>query len=295
MYPPGESAQSSWLPIAFRAFNELAKQKPAKDMLIIGSGNGIDALGAIEIFDLRALTVTDLFEDNLALIRENIVANLEQETKTEVSFCSGSLLSGIPADRRYSLIYENLPNIPLPEGLYIKDGTNSASFFNPEHNGVPKVFVTNLLVLHYLLLQQAQTRLRAGGGVLTCIGGRVPLEVVFDLHRSCGYSPELLVFDIKIQSEPEMVLPFYCKAREQTGIEFQYYRPGAMEVVAAARSSGLEGQQLANAVEVDLGRFAISPDEALARVRQGKDVAHTVFMTFAGLAKEADAAGLLFK
>ena len=294
-YHPGESTDSSWLPIVFRAFSELAKKVAVKDMLIIGSGNGVDALGAIEIFDLEAITVSELFEDNLAVIRDNIIANLEQATETKVSFYAGSLLSFVSPQQRFTLIYENLPNIPLPQGVSIKNGTNSASFFHPEHNGVPELFVTNLLVLHYLLLQQARVHVSAGGGVLTCIGGRVPLEVINKLHRSCGYSPELLVFDVKIQSEAATVLPCYFKAQRKTGVEFQYYLPGAVKIISEARRAGLQGIELATAVQHDLDRLAISIDDALARVRRGKDVAHTVYMIFGRPEKDGNETDLFFK
>lgn len=37
-----------------------------QDLLIVGTGNGLDALGAIEIFNLDSITVTDLLEKSLA-------------------------------------------------------------------------------------------------------------------------------------------------------------------------------------------------------------------------------------
>jgi len=58
-YPLEPSPEESWLPIAFRAFAVLAERMPVEDLLILGTGNGLDALGAAEIFDLRGLTVTD--------------------------------------------------------------------------------------------------------------------------------------------------------------------------------------------------------------------------------------------
>ncbi|MBC6473281.1 MAG: hypothetical protein GDA48_11075 [Hormoscilla sp. GM102CHS1] len=86
-----------------------------------------------------------------------------------------------------------------------------------------------------------------GGGVLTGISGRVPLEIVFNLHQTCGYTPELIVFDVKIQSAPETILPGYSQVEEEKNIEFKYYATEAIAIVEAARREGLEGQEILNA------------------------------------------------
>jgi len=279
-YPLSEFPERSWIAIAFKAFLRLTNRIQVRDVLIVGTGNGIDALGAIEIFDLNSLTVTDLLEESLTIAQENIIANLKGETNIKTNFYTGDMLSCIPPEKQFCLIYENLPNLPLPKEINLKAGINSASFFDAEQHKVPELFDTYLLALHYLCLQQAHSRVRKGGGVLTSIGGRVPLEIVFNLHRACGYSPELIVFDLKIQSEPDEVLPGYCKAEEQNGVEFRFYAPEALEIVAAGRRKGLEGKELADAVEEDLNRYSMSAHEALEQYYQGKEVAHSVFMVF---------------
>jgi hypothetical protein len=279
-YPLAEFPERSWVSIAFKAFSRLTNRIQTKDLLIVGTGNGLDALGAIEIFDLDSITVTDIFEESLSVAQENIFANLKDKTQIKKDFYTGDLLSCVPAEKQFCLIYENLPNLPAPKDLNLEAGINSASFFDPEQHKVPELFDSYLLALHYLCLQQAHSRVRKGGGVLTSIGGRIPLEIVFKLHRECGYSPELIVYDLKIQSEPDEVIPGYCKAEEQNGVEFKYYAPEALEIVASIRRKGLEGKELADAVEEDLNRYSMSAHEALDRYHQGKEVAHSVFMVF---------------
>lgn len=283
-YPPGDDPENSWLAIALRAFAQLAYKIPVRDLLIIGTSNGLDGLGAIEIFDLASLTATDLFEESLAIAQANIVSNLKENTQIDTSYYVGDLLSCVPVEKRFDLIYENLPNLPAPKNVALETGAdnNPGWFFDKDASNslVPDLFGSHLLALHYLCLRQAHDRVREGGGVLTAIGGRVPLEVVFKLHRACGYVPELVVFDLKIQGEPESVLPAYCQAKEETGVEFQYYAAEARDLVRAARNSGLEGQGLADAVKGDLDRYAMSSHEALAQHRQGKDVAHSTLMVF---------------
>jgi hypothetical protein len=279
-YPLEPSLEQSWLPIAFRAFARLAARLPIRDVLIVGTGNGLDAIGALEILDLRSLTITDLTEEGLAVSRENVLRHLESGARVDLHFHAGDLLACVPRERRFGLVYENLPNIPAAAGVELELGVNSGRFFDTPTDDVPPRFANALLALHHRCLRQARSRVRPGGGVLTAIGGRVPPEVAFDLHRSCGYDPELAAFDVKLQVEPGLVLPGYRRAEDETGVEFTFYSGEAIEVVAAARRAGLEGQELADAVEGDLRRLAISTREADDRARRGDPVAHSVLLVF---------------
>jgi hypothetical protein len=277
-FPLEPSVERSWLSLAFRAFQRIAERMSVRDLLIIGTGNGLDALGALEIFDLRSLTVTDLHQESLSVARRNVVSHLESADGIEISFHAGDLLACVPPARRFCLIYENLPNVRAAADQNLELGTVVGRFFDARELRVPEVFETHQLALHYECLQQAAGYLRAGGGALTAIGGRIPLDRAFELHRACGYLPELVAFDVKIQTEPDLVLPAYCLAEEQNRVEFRFYAPEALGIVDGARLLGLEGQELADAVEDDLLREAMSAHEALDRCRRGQDVAHSVFM-----------------
>lgn len=63
----------------------------------------------------------------------------------------------------------------------------------------------------------------------------MPDDVAFGLHRSCGYLPKLVAFDVKLQSEPDLVLPAYRRVEEQKDVEFRFYRAEATEIVAEGR------------------------------------------------------------
>ena len=289
-YPLEPSPEQSWLPIAFRAFARLARRLTVEDLLIIGTGNGLDALGAAEIFDLRSLTVTDLYEESLSVARENVLAHLEDTGEIQLSFHAGDLLSCVPAEKRFSLVYENLPNLPAPAGLELRRGLTGGRFFAPAAREAPELFEAYLLALHHRCLQEAWPRVREGGGVLTAIGGRMPHDVAFGLHRACGYRPELVAFDVKLQVEPELVIPPYSRAEARNGVEFTFYAAEAIDVVAQARRAGLDGRQLADAVAGDLRRLSLSAREAEDRSRRGQPVAHSVLMIFG---ERADHAGSL--
>jgi hypothetical protein len=279
-YPLEPWAEEAWLAVAFRAFARLAAGCPIRDFLIVGSGNGLDALGAIEIFDLRSLTVTELFEQGLAVVRESVLANVDNERAPELRFYAGDLLACVPAEASFDLVYENLPNIPAAPDVDLELGVNSGRFFRASDADVPEPFADHLLALHYRCLRQAWPHVRPGGGVLTAIGGRMPDDVVLGLHRACGYEPELVAFDVKLQAEPQLVLPGYSRAEAERGVAFTFYAAEAVETVASHRRAGLEGAELARAVAGALRRLSMPAGEAERRSSRGEQVAHSVVMVF---------------
>ncbi len=279
-YPLEARPEESWLPIAFRAFARLAERMLVRDALMLGTGNGLDALGAAEIFTLKSLAVTDLFEASLSVSRDNILAHLADADGIELSFHTGDLLTCVPPDRRFCLIYENLPNIPATPEIQLERGINTGRFFDAGGLDVPEPFGRYLLALHHRLLSDAQEYVRDGGGVLTALGGRIPHEVAFDLHRACGYRPDLLAFDVKRQVEPDLVIPPYARAEKENSVDFTFYAPEAIELVAEGGRAGLDGQALADAVAPELVSLAMTAREAEVHTRRGQPVAHSVLMIF---------------
>jgi methylase of polypeptide subunit release factors len=277
-YPLEPWAEEAWLAVAFRAFMRIAARSRVRDVLIVGTGNGLDALGAMEIFELRSLTVTELFERSLAVARENILGHLAEQSSCELRFHAGDVLSCVPAEARFDLVYENLPNVPATADVDLELGTNTGRFFRADSLAAPERFARHLLALHHRCLRQAWPHVRPGGGVLTAIGGRVPDEVVVDLHRACGYEPELVAFDVKLQGEPQLVIPGYSRVEAEGDAEFTFYDAEAVETVARRRRTGLEGAELADAVAGDLRRLSMSAREAERRSRRGEQVAHSVLM-----------------
>jgi len=280
-YPLEPAPEQAWLPVAFRAFAALRRDMRVDDLLIIGTGNGLDALGAAEIFDhLETLTATDLHEAGVAVARKNVLAHLIDPGAIRLGFHAGDLLSCVPAGQRFRLVYENLPNLPAPAAADLRRGTLAGRFFAAGAVEVPEPFGAYRLALHHRCLREARPRLRPGGGVLTAIGGRMPPAVAFDLHRACGYRPRLVAFDVKLQVEPELVVPPYRDAEAEHGLPFTFYAPEAIPLVADARRAGLDGQALADAVAGDLGMLAIAAREAAERTARGLRVAHSVLMIF---------------
>jgi methylase of polypeptide subunit release factors len=278
-YPLEPSPEQSWLPIAFRAFAALGRSATVEDLLVVGTGTGLDVLGALETLPgLRRVTATDVHRSCVEVARENVVANLAASDDVALDFQAGSLMAPVPARRRFDLVYENLPNLPAPAELELRRGAIGGRFFDDTGLDVPETFAVHRLALHHRLLRDARPHVRAGGGVLTALGGRVPRSVVLELHRSCGYEPEVVAFDVKIQVEPELVVPPYARAEEAHDVRFIFYAADAIGLVARARAAGLEGDDLAGAVDRDLDRLALSAGEADELVRRGTPVAHSVLM-----------------
>jgi methylase of polypeptide subunit release factors len=279
-YPLEPAPEQSWLPVAFRAFAELARRTAVEDLLIVGTGIGLDALGALETFDrLRTLTATDLHPAGVEVARKNVVAHVLPGGPA-LAFLASDLLSCVPPGQRFSLVYENLPNLPAAPAADLRRGTIGGRFFDAAGLDVPEPFGAYRLALHHRLLTEARERVRPGGGVLTAIGGRMSHDVAFELHRTCGYEPQLVAFDVKVQVEPELVVPPYRDAEAEHGLPFRFYAPEAIGLVAAARGDGLDGEALAAAVEAELDRLALSAREAAARVARGGPVGHSVLMIF---------------
>lgn len=277
-YPLEPAPEQAWLPVAFRAFAALRRTMRVEDLLIVGTGNGLDVLGAAEIFDLRSLTATDLHAASVEVARENVLAHLTGDGPPVLEFAAGDLLACVPPGRRFSLVYENLPNLPAAPAADLRRGTLAGRFFAGGDGAVPEPFGAYRLALHHRLLRDARSRLHDGGGVLTAIGGRMPPDVPFALHRACGYRPRLVAYDVKLQVEAALVVPAYRDAEAEHGLPFTFYAPEAIALVAAARASGVDGQALADAVAADLDRLAMTAREAAARAARGAPVAHSVLM-----------------
>ncbi len=277
-FPLELTPDDSWLAVTFRAFAGIAGRSDTRRVLIVGTGNGLDVLGAIEILDPDAVMATDVLPTSVEVARENVLAHLADPGAIALDFRVGDLLTCLPQDEPFGLIYENLPNIRATRDARLDTGLLAGRFFRAPELTVPERFEVALLALHHECLRQARPRIRPGGGVLTALGGRMPLGVAFDLHTSCGYAPELVAFDVKLQSEPELVVPGYADAERDYGVEFTFYAARAVEVAAEARSAGLEGEALYDAVQSELARDAMTAAEGLRRVRRGEPIAHSILM-----------------
>jgi methylase of polypeptide subunit release factors len=85
--------------------------RPGDRFFDVGCGTGVLAVIGARM-GAGELVLTDVVPEALQLARRTLEA-----AKVEAEFHLGSLLSGIPADRRADVIAANLPHKPVPDGF----------------------------------------------------------------------------------------------------------------------------------------------------------------------------------
>jgi hypothetical protein len=278
--PSLDDLDADWLAsVATPAFHILARTRPAgqrRSFLSIGTGCGLDALGAIEILESEAITVTDVFADIVAVARANITANVAADVAIALRAETGDLLGPLAGSGLcFDIVYENLPNTPIDETARLADKQTAAGFLAPRIEASPAFVQQRLLVLHYLALQQARPMLNPGGAVLSTIGARIPLTSFTDLAAAAGYAGRLLTYGWKKQASPEDYVPGYV-AMERDGLgPFHFYRAADLRDAFA----GLDPEQAGIAaldIEGTLAPKRLTATEALALHRSGLEIGHTV-------------------
>ncbi len=85
MYPIEREVEANWVWHAFRGMARLnkaleAEGRPPQSFAAVGTGSGVDAIGAGLIFPhLKSIAVTDIEESVLAQALENVRANVPAE------------------------------------------------------------------------------------------------------------------------------------------------------------------------------------------------------------------------
>ncbi|WP_199175745.1 class I SAM-dependent methyltransferase [Telmatospirillum siberiense] len=278
-FPPYlDDLKEDWVAsVAIPAFRTLERRRPGTvgAFCSIGTGTGLDALGAIEVFGARRVGITDVHDEVVSTAAANIRGNLRDPASVRLLAGTGDLLSPLASEGpRFDVIYENLPNVPLDDGSQLEKDRVSSSFFPARREVVPEDLKANLLTLHYVALVQAKDFLAPAGIVLSMLGGRVPLEVFLDMSRLAGYRPRFLSYGWKIQAEAEDVLSGYAAWQRHGLGPFHFYH----EPDVAAAFAGLDPVDAAAnalAIERDLAPRSLDAEAAYAAFKGGERIAHT--------------------
>jgi methylase of polypeptide subunit release factors len=243
---------------------------------MVGTGAGLDALAAIEVLAPARVVVTDVHQEVVTQAVHNIQANLRAPHTVQVEGLVGDL--GEPFLARHvpcDVLYENLPNIPLPAGLDLLKSHHSAHFVHDTGEAVPPNVAEDLLGLHWRLLRQASLLLTATGHLLCAIGCRRPLAALLALPHAAGCNSQLLLYTWKIQAEALEVVQGYAAHQRRGGRPFHFYHVAALErafgpqplVTSTAQALALERALLPEAVDAEA---------ALHLVESGVPLGHTV-------------------
>ena len=277
--PKTEDITSDWVAyIAAPAF-KLIRENLRHDVeafASIGTGSGIDVLTGIELLGAKRVGFTDLLESVVDAAAENIKKNLKNANSIELEFGAGDLLQPLEnGKRRYDVIYENLPNVPLTDNTKIEDKRNSGHYLEKRVEVIPEFVHEQMLDLHYLALKQARDYLAEKGAVYSTLGGRVPLSAFIKLGELAGLSSEIFTYSWKVQAEPEDVISGYA-AQEKAGLgPFRFYRASDLQK-AFADISVKESGKNAFEIEKSLESSKLTAKEAYEAFLKGEVIGHTV-------------------
>ena len=277
--PKTEDITSDWVAyIAAPAF-KLIRENLRHDVeafASIGTGSGIDVLTGIELLGAKRVGFTDLLESVVDAAAENIKKNLKNADSIELEFGAGDLLQPLQnGKRRYDVIYENLPNVPLTDNTKIEDKRNSGHYLEKRVEVIPEFVREQMLDLHYLALKQARDYLADKGAVYSTLGGRVPLSAFIKLGELAGLSSEIFTYSWKVQAEPEDVISGYA-AQEKAGLgPFRFYRASDLQK-AFADISVKESGKNAFEIEKSLESSKLTAKEAYEAFLKGEVIGHTV-------------------
>lgn len=243
----------------------------------IGTGAGIDALAAIEVFGCREVVVTDMHEDVVNMAARNIANNIaEYAPVVTVRALTGDLLAPLPqTPNHFDLIYENLPNIPLHQDGNLQHDQTSSSYIGTRREDVPEFIHTNLLTLHYLAVLQAKDRLAKNGVILSSIGARIPLDVLLQVAHEAGFTGSILTYTWKVQSEPEEVIGGYA-AWQKRGLGPFYFYPVEVLYETFSNIDMVAAGDQALEIERALLPHRLDAIAAYEAHRQGQTLGHTV-------------------
>lgn len=277
--PKTEDITSDWVAyIAAPAF-KLIRENLRHDVeafASIGTGSGIDVLTGIELLGAKRVGFTDLQKSVVDAAAENIKKNLKNADSIELEFGAGDLLQPLEnGKRRYDVIYENLPNVPLTDNTKIEDKRNSGHYLEKRVEVIPEFVHEQMLDLHYLALKQARDYLADKGAVYSTLGGRVPLSAFIKLGELAGLSSEIFTYSWKVQAEPEEVISGYA-AQEKAGLgPFRFYRASDLQK-AFADISVKESGKNAFEIEKSLESSKLTAKEAYEAFLKGEVIGHTV-------------------
>ncbi|KAJ7702317.1 hypothetical protein B0H17DRAFT_1043686 [Mycena rosella] len=272
--PKVNNPRRDWVAsVAVLAFLAHGAQNQVRAFVTVGTGSGLDAIAAFEIFELDRLAITDLHPAVVHAAVENIRSAILGRD-VFIFAAAGDILAPLVGGK-YDLIYENLPNIPLGPQQTINAGQTSSTYVPCRFENIPAIATENLLALHFLALVQAKPLLSSTGAGISSIGGRVPIAVLLKMASEAGYTAEILAYTWKIQSEPEEVIGGYKKNQVDGHGPFYFYPASVLEKAFHSLSPAVAGGQAAD-IEKSLLSFRVDALGAYELHRNGLIMAHTV-------------------
>jgi len=270
-YEFDKKVKANWLYYAFLAFLKLALAIKHFDLVAsVGAGSGLDGIAMYETFRPKQLKLIDVNPAVIPIADSNLrdyFTKVRAQLKWEAIL--GNLCEPLEPESA-DLVYGNIPTIPGdPSGIL--DGMNSSSFYNPAWTkGAPKMLERSFLAHQYEFFRQAHAALKPTKPAVTALGVRVAAPLVNELFQAAGFDGyEVIVLDLKEQSQSKAVVTAYAKQERARGVEFDFYREGA-------DTSILDSKPSLEAFKGSLEKWRVSAQEALTLVDAGQKVYHVI-------------------
>jgi hypothetical protein len=280
--PRVDDLESDWVAHvsapAFKLYRQQHGGGKVESFCSVGTGSGLDVLSAAEVLGVERVGLTDVHLDVVDVAAKNIARNLKHGYKLAIEAGFGDLLEPLRKfGSRYSVIYENLPNVPLADPEVLAVERTSSTYVPPRTEALPELVKQQMLDLHYIALLQAKDFLAPGGAVLSCLGARVPLSVFLLLGELAGYRSSFLTYSWKIQGDPEEVIRDHAASQQKGFGPFYFYRAEVLKKVFA-RVNLAESGKRALEIEAELLPDRLDAVAAYEAFRSGEKIGHTVAM-----------------
>ncbi len=283
MYPHKKRVPDNWSYFTAAAFKELSDRNAfPRSVAVVGIGSGVEGIAAAKAFhgSLNRLFITDMDDDVLGGARRNVVENLPKRSKVMVYPLLGSFCEPLTEQReRVDLIHANVPNLPAVSGADLSMGAEKGTFLLPElyeEYNPPEKYTKWALGAQYAYLQSAKDALTENGSVLTEVGGRVPLELLWELFEETGYRAEEVLVGLKEQTEPLNDFTGYRAFEEEHGITFDFYRYEPALITLKEFGTGNIVPVAGEVLKAALERHRVSAGEAVQLFHKNIAVGHTV-------------------
>ncbi len=274
-YEFAEVPEENWLYPAFRSFQRLREEGfYPSTFATVGTGPGLDAIGAAHLLRPSRIIATDLHPKVIPVALRNIRANIDH--RTEVTALIGDLCQPLrDAEITVDLAYANLPLLPAGQNDLLSEMRSSTFLSRERFDAAPEIYRMYRLAMIHVFLNDVRSSLNEGGRVLINLGARMPDDVIRQLFQDCRYLYRELFTMLKVQSQPEEVLPGFAMAEREGNVAFNFYR---ME--AAEREVGTEpvSQSSSESFLSSLQPFRVDAKTALNLHGNGEMIGHVVKM-----------------
>ncbi|MFH1664387.1 MAG: class I SAM-dependent methyltransferase, partial [archaeon] len=283
MYPIKKNTEDNWLYYVFAGFKihyySLKNQeKKVNSLALIGSGNGVDAIGAHYIFkEANQVYLTDIDPETLPLAIKNVKKNKKPGSNVSINGFVGDVCQPLEQENiKADMIYANLPNIPLWKNTQT-NGFGLSTFYTPrEKIRVPSILKKNLLELQLHFLNSTKPCLNSGGNVIQVIGGRFPAKNFKILFDEAGFNQQQLCAGLKLQTETREVISGYSKAEKENNNEFIFYDyKNAVKSLNKGGETSLITGKKTDYLEKRLKDYSMTATQALKEHKKGMKIGHT--------------------